>query len=155
VVRFRCGEGQTGADIFLLEIGKIARHFSFGYTSREKLMASQISIEAALLNLDFTTLDGLRGKTVIFGVISIGDPAPEPLQLPMLETTVATQSTAKIAWRNGLHAEPSPSAVPGECSLVFISPSEIELDTDIVAVMPAGAADGVADPKIHSFDGAR
>jgi hypothetical protein len=77
------------------------------------------------------------------------------IQLPMFETTVATQSTAKIAWRNGLHAEPCTSAVPGKRSSVFISPSEIELDTDIVAVMPASAADGAADPKIHGFDGAR
>ena len=33
------------------------------------------------------------------------------IQLPMLETTVAAQSTAKIAWRNGLQAEPCTSAV--------------------------------------------
>src|ERR1700751_3898611 len=77
------------------------------------------------------------------------------IQLPMLETTVAVQSTAKIAWRNGLHAEPSRSAVPGERSSGFISPSEIELEPDIVAFMPAGAADGAADPKMHGFDGAR
>src|SRR6516162_2444309 len=51
--------------------------------------------------------------------------------------------------------EPCRSAVSGERSSIFISPSEIKLDTDIVAVMPTGAADGAADPKIHGFDGAR
>jgi hypothetical protein len=33
------------------------------------------------------------------------------IQLPMLERTVAAQSTVKIVWRNGLHAEPPTSAV--------------------------------------------
>jgi methionine synthase II (cobalamin-independent) len=37
----------------------------------------QISIEAAQPNLDLTTLDGLGDKTVIFGVINMGDPEPE------------------------------------------------------------------------------
>ena len=50
--------------------------------------------------------------------------------------------------------EPCRSAVSGERSSIFISPSEIELDTDIVAVMPAGLAYGAADPKMHGFDGA-
>jgi methionine synthase II (cobalamin-independent) len=36
-----------------------------------------ISIEAAQPNLDLTTLDGLGDKTVILGVISMGDPEPE------------------------------------------------------------------------------
>ena len=35
----------------------------------------QISIEAAQPNLDLTTLDGLGDRTVIFGVISMGDPS--------------------------------------------------------------------------------
>jgi len=34
------------------------------------------SIEAAQPNLDLATLDGLGDKTVIFGVISMGDPEP-------------------------------------------------------------------------------
>jgi 5-methyltetrahydropteroyltriglutamate--homocysteine methyltransferase len=37
----------------------------------------QIWIEAAQPNLDLKTLDGLGDKTVIFGVISMGDPEPE------------------------------------------------------------------------------
>jgi hypothetical protein len=36
----------------------------------------QISIEATQPNPDLTTLDGLGDKTVIFGVISMGDPEP-------------------------------------------------------------------------------
>jgi 5-methyltetrahydropteroyltriglutamate--homocysteine methyltransferase len=71
--------------------GPTALHLSFGYAyvAREKpnrytflpeLTASQvrqISIEAAQPNLDLSTLDGLGDKTVIFGVISMGDSAPE------------------------------------------------------------------------------
>ena len=37
----------------------------------------QISIEPAQPNLDLSTLDGLGDKTVIFGVISMGDPNPK------------------------------------------------------------------------------
>ena len=69
--------------------GPTALHLCFGYAyvARDKpnvyaflpeLTASkveQISIEAAQPNLDLTTLDGLGDKTVIFGVINMGDPA--------------------------------------------------------------------------------
>ena len=69
--------------------GPTALHLCFGYAyvARDKpnmyaflpeLTASkveQVSIEAAQPNLDLKTLDGLVGKTVIFGVISMGDPA--------------------------------------------------------------------------------
>jgi 5-methyltetrahydropteroyltriglutamate--homocysteine methyltransferase len=71
--------------------GPTALHLCFGYAyvARDKpnvyaflpeLTASkveQISIEAAQPNLDLKTLDGLADKTVIFGVISMGDPEPE------------------------------------------------------------------------------
>src|SRR5262249_13719059 len=40
-------------------------------------VAQQISIEAAQPNLDLADLDGLGDKTVIFGVINMGDPEPE------------------------------------------------------------------------------
>jgi 5-methyltetrahydropteroyltriglutamate--homocysteine methyltransferase len=67
--------------------GPTALHLCFGYAyvARDKpnryaflpeLTAStveQISIEAAQRNLDLRTLEGLGGKTVIFGVISMGD----------------------------------------------------------------------------------
>ena len=48
--------------------------------SGPKLTASkvdQIWNEAAQPNLDQTTLEGLDDETVIFGVISMGDAAPE------------------------------------------------------------------------------
>ena len=71
--------------------GPTALHLCFGYAyvARDKpnryafllelatSKVDQISIEAAQLDLDLTTLDGLGNKTVIFGVISMGDPAPE------------------------------------------------------------------------------
>ncbi len=40
-------------------------------------VAQQISIEAAQPNLGLGNLDHLGDKTVIFGVISMGDPRPE------------------------------------------------------------------------------
>ena len=72
-------------------LGPTALHLCFGYAyvARDKpnvyaflpeLTASkveQISIEAAQPNLDLATLDGLGDKTVIFGVISMGDRQPE------------------------------------------------------------------------------
>jgi 5-methyltetrahydropteroyltriglutamate--homocysteine methyltransferase len=71
--------------------GPTALHLCFGYVyvARDKpnvyaflpelsaSKADQISIEAAQPNLDLKTLDGLGDKTVIFGVISMGDPEPE------------------------------------------------------------------------------
>src|SRR5207245_9777614 len=70
--------------------GPTALHLCFGYAyvARNKLsgysflaeltdtIAEQISIEAAQPNLDLATLDSLGDKTVIFGVISMGDPQP-------------------------------------------------------------------------------
>jgi 5-methyltetrahydropteroyltriglutamate--homocysteine methyltransferase len=59
----------------------VARDKPNGYAFLPELTASkveQISIEAAQPNLDLTTLDGLGDKTVILGVISMGDPEPEP-----------------------------------------------------------------------------
>src|SRR6202521_6103115 len=72
--------------------GPTALHLCFGYAyvARDKptgysflpeltgTVARQISIEAAQPNLDLRTLDNLGDKTVIFGVISMGDPEPEP-----------------------------------------------------------------------------
>ena len=71
--------------------GPTALHLCFGYAyvARDKpnvyaflpeltgSKVDQISIEAAQPNLDLATLDGLGDKTVIFGVISMGDPEPE------------------------------------------------------------------------------
>ena len=69
--------------------GPTALHLCFGYAyvARDKpnrysflseltgTVAEQISIEAAQPNLDLATLDDLGDKNVIFGVISMGDPA--------------------------------------------------------------------------------
>jgi 5-methyltetrahydropteroyltriglutamate--homocysteine methyltransferase len=69
----------------------VARDKPNGYSLLPELTASrveQISIEAAQPNLDLTTLEGLGGKTVIFGVISMGDPEPETPE------TVATRIRA-------------------------------------------------------------
>ncbi len=71
--------------------GPTALHLCFGYAyvSRDKpngysflseltgTRVDQISIEAAQPDLDLADLDGLGDKTVIFGVISMGDPQPE------------------------------------------------------------------------------
>jgi 5-methyltetrahydropteroyltriglutamate--homocysteine methyltransferase len=71
--------------------GPTALHLCFGYAyvARDKpnrysfldeLTATridQISIEAAQPQLDLGDLDRLAGKTVIFGVIGMGDPRPE------------------------------------------------------------------------------
>ncbi|HYZ41903.1 MAG TPA: uroporphyrinogen decarboxylase family protein, partial [Stellaceae bacterium] len=58
----------------------VARNKPSGYSFLPELtatVAEQISIEAAQPNLDLSTLDVLEGKTVIFGVISMGDSEPE------------------------------------------------------------------------------
>ena len=71
--------------------GPTALHLCFGYAyvARDKpnryaflseladARVDQISIEAAQPGLDLADLDGLGGKTVIFGVIDMGDPQPE------------------------------------------------------------------------------
>jgi 5-methyltetrahydropteroyltriglutamate--homocysteine methyltransferase len=75
--------------------GPTALHLCFGYAyvARDKpnsysflseLTASrvdQISIEAAQPNLDLSNLDRLGDKTVIFGVINMGDSQPEPPEI--------------------------------------------------------------------------
>jgi len=58
----------------------VARDKPNVYALLPELTASkveQISIEAAQPNLDLKTLHGLGDKTVIFGVINMGDPEPE------------------------------------------------------------------------------
>lgn len=71
--------------------GPTAVHLCFGYAhvvhqrpsgysflpELADCIADQISIEAAQPNLDLSVLDALRGKTVILGVISMGDAEPE------------------------------------------------------------------------------
>jgi 5-methyltetrahydropteroyltriglutamate--homocysteine methyltransferase len=103
--------------------GPTALHLCFGYAyvARDKpnvyaflpeLTASkveQVSIEAAQPNLDLTTLDGLGSKTVIFGVISMGDPAPETPE------TVAGRIRAALA-----HLPPERLIPAPDCGMKYI-----------------------------------
>src|SRR5262249_9579784 len=69
----------------------------------------QISIEAAQPNLDLKTLDGLGGKTVIFGVINMGDPEPETPQ------TVAARIRAALE-----HLPPERLIPAPDCGMKYI-----------------------------------
>ena len=78
----RALEGIPGPTALHLYFGYayVARDKPSGYSFLPELTATtaqQISIEAAQPNLDLATLDGLGDKTVIFGVISMGDRQPE------------------------------------------------------------------------------
>ena len=78
----RALEGIPGPTALHLCFGYayVARDKPNGYAFLSELTATrvgQISIEAAQPNLDLATLDALGDKTVIFGVISMGDPEPE------------------------------------------------------------------------------
>jgi 5-methyltetrahydropteroyltriglutamate--homocysteine methyltransferase len=78
----RALEGVPGPTALHLCFGYayVARNKPSGYSFLLELtgtVAEQISIEAAQPNLDLATLDALGDKTVIFGVISMGDPQPE------------------------------------------------------------------------------
>jgi 5-methyltetrahydropteroyltriglutamate--homocysteine methyltransferase len=98
--------------------GPTALHLCFGYAyvARDKpnryaflseLAASkveQISIEAAQPNLDLATLDGLGDKTVILGVISMGDSEPETPE------TVASRIRAALAHLPPERLVPAPIA---------------------------------------------
>jgi 5-methyltetrahydropteroyltriglutamate--homocysteine methyltransferase len=95
--------------------------FGYAYVARDKpnrysflpeLTASkveQISIEAAQPNLDLATLDGLGDKTVIFGVISMGDPEPEAPQV------VAGRIRAALA-----HLPPERLIPAPDCGMKYI-----------------------------------
>jgi 5-methyltetrahydropteroyltriglutamate--homocysteine methyltransferase len=103
--------------------GPTALHLCFGYAyvARDKpnvyaflpeLAASkveQISIEAAQPNLDLKTLDRLGDKTVIFGVISMGDPAPETPE------TVARRIRAALT-----HLPPERLIPAPDCGMKYI-----------------------------------
>jgi len=83
-----------------------------GYAFLSELTATrvgQISIEAAQPNLDLATLDGLGDKTVIFGVISMGDPEPET------PDTVAVRIRAALA-----HLPPERLIPAPDCGMKYI-----------------------------------
>ena len=103
--------------------GPTALHLCFGYAyvSRDKpnrysflseLAGSkidQISIEAAQPGLDLADLDGLGDKTVIFGVISMGDPQPETA------ATVAARIRAALA-----HTAPERLIPAPDCGMKYL-----------------------------------
>jgi 5-methyltetrahydropteroyltriglutamate--homocysteine methyltransferase len=72
--------------------------------------ADQISIETAQSNLDLEILRSLKGKTVILGVISLGDPEPERPE------TVAERI------RRALHYLPADRIIPApDCGMKYIA----------------------------------
>ena len=103
--------------------GPTALHLCFGYAyvARDKpnvyaflpeltgAKVEQISIEAAQPNLDLTTLDGLGDKTVIFGVISMGNPEPETPEV------LATRIRAALA-----HLPPERLIPAPDCGMKYI-----------------------------------
>jgi 5-methyltetrahydropteroyltriglutamate--homocysteine methyltransferase len=72
--------------------------------------ADQISIEAAQPNLDFSALDALRGKTIILGVISMGDPMPET------PPVVADRIRRALKYISPEHIVPAP-----DCGMKYLS----------------------------------
>ena len=103
--------------------GPTALHLCFGYAyvARDKpnsyaflpeltgSKVEQISIEAAQPSLDLTTLDGLGNKTVIFGVIGMGDPEPETPE------TVAARVRAALK-----HLPPERLIPAPDCGMKYI-----------------------------------
>jgi 5-methyltetrahydropteroyltriglutamate--homocysteine methyltransferase len=103
--------------------GPTALHLCFGYAyvARDKpnlyaflpelttAKVQQISIEAAQPNLDLATLDGLGDKTVIFGVINMGDPEPERPE------TVAARIRSALA-----HLPPERLIPAPDCGMKYI-----------------------------------
>ena len=103
--------------------GPTALHLCFGYAyvARDKpnvyaflpeltgSKVDQISIEAPQPDLDLTTLDGVGDKTVIFGVISMGDPEPETPQ------TVAARVRAALK-----HLPPERLIPAPDCGMKYI-----------------------------------
>jgi 5-methyltetrahydropteroyltriglutamate--homocysteine methyltransferase len=104
--------------------GPKALHLCFGYAyvARDKpnayaflseltaTVVDQISIEAAQPGLDLSDLDGLDGKTVIFGVINMGDPEPETPQ------TVAARIRAALT-----HVAPERLIPAPDCGMKYLT----------------------------------
>jgi 5-methyltetrahydropteroyltriglutamate--homocysteine methyltransferase len=110
----RALEGIPGPTALHLCFGYayVARDKPNGYAFLSELTATrvgQISIEAAQPNLDLATLDGLGDKTVIFGVISMGDPEPET------PDTVAVRIRAALA-----HLPPERLIPAPDCGMKYI-----------------------------------
>jgi 5-methyltetrahydropteroyltriglutamate--homocysteine methyltransferase len=104
--------------------GPTALHLCFGYAYVAKNKPSgysflpelaetgldQISIEAAQPNLDLAVLESLPGKTVMLGVISMGDPIPETPQ------TVAERIRRALA-----HLPPERLVPAPDCGMKYLS----------------------------------
>src|SRR6201993_984217 len=110
----RAFEGISGPTALHLCFGYayVARNKPSGYSFLPELtgtVAEQISIEAAQPNLDLATLDGLGDKTVIFGVIGMGDLQPETPEI----------LAARI--RRALEHIPSERLIPApDCGMKYI-----------------------------------
>ena len=111
----RALEGISGPTALHLCFGYayVARNKPSGYSFLPELtgtVAEQISIEAAQPKLDLATLDGLADKTVIFGVISMGDPQPE------------TPEIVAVRIRRALEHIPPERLIPApDCGMKYIS----------------------------------
>jgi len=82
----RALEGISGPTVVHLCFGYAASrvHQPTGYSFLPELKATtakQISIEAAQPDLDLAIVERLEGKTIVLGVISIGDPQAETAEL--------------------------------------------------------------------------
>ncbi|HUC12353.1 MAG TPA: uroporphyrinogen decarboxylase family protein [Stellaceae bacterium] len=129
--------------------GPTALHLCFGYAyvSRDKpngyaflselndSRIEQISIEAAQPELDLTNLDGLGNKTVIFGVINMGDLQPETPQ------TVASRIRAALE-----HVPPQRLIPAPDCGMKY-------LPRDIAFAKLKALAEGAAIVR-HELTGA-
>ena len=129
--------------------GPTALHLCFGYAyvARDKpnfyaslpalttSQIEQISIEAAQPNLDLKTLDELGDKTVIFGVISMGDPVPEAPE------TVARRIRAALA-----HLPPERLIPAPDCGMKYIP-------RDLAFAKLKALADGAAIVRRELFGG--
>ena len=110
----RALDGIAGATALHLCFGYayVARDKPNGYSFLSELTGTavqQISIEAAQPNLDLGTLDHLGDKTVIFGVISMGDPRPETPEL------VAARIRAALAHVPAVRLIPAP-----DCGMKYL-----------------------------------
>ncbi|HEV2301481.1 MAG TPA: 5-methyltetrahydropteroyltriglutamate--homocysteine methyltransferase, partial [Stellaceae bacterium] len=91
----------------------VAKNKPSGYSFLPELAQSsvdQISIEAAQPNLDTAVLEKLPGKTIILGVISMGDPAPESPQM------VADRIRRALA-----HVRPERLVPAPDCGMKYLS----------------------------------
>jgi 5-methyltetrahydropteroyltriglutamate--homocysteine methyltransferase len=110
----RALEGVSGPTVVHLCFGYAASrvHTPTGYSFLPELAAaeaSHISIEAAQPNLDLSILKSLEGKTIVLGVISIGDPQPETPEL------VASRIRAALAFVAPERLMPAP-----DCGMKYI-----------------------------------